>query len=395
MALFRTLIVLAILIGVAIAYPVTRAAADSWMPPQRAIYYSADRHIRLTVTPRSLDSQLGYYRDKVDGKEPAGQGNGARTASGLLERKDAKGRWQTIWERPLINDVAPVNAVISASGRYVATFDNWASVGWGGNVVVIYGPDGTLVRSFALTDIVPDYYVRALPHSVSSIWWGGDHAFARNADQLDLKVMIPSDDGGGLPDKQEFLTMSIDPTTGRITPPTGDAWPAALAKARLVAASIDAEEAKRRAAQIAPLLGPSTSAERDWHQYLTEAFFRSAPDWQGNFPQTVVLRAPSAPDYAASKKWTRDALTGNDALKSDLIMIASPSSEENLAAVVLESVGSMKPGWLKGVRLIIVATPPFQQRLTELLTPSGATLTLLDPAKPIPQRPERLPKPDE
>lgn len=391
----RIVIALLILIGVAIAYPASRAMADSWMPPQRAIYYSADRQFRLTVTPRSLEGQLGYFRDKADGKEPAGQGAGAKKAGGVLERRDAKGRWQVVWARPLVNDVSPVRAVISNSGRYVATFDNWGSVGWGDNVVVIYGPDGMPIRSLALSDIVPDYYVKALPHSVSSIWWGGEHKFGRNADQLDLQVLIPSEESPGFPTKQEFITIAIDPASGRVAPPIDGSWPAALAKARRVAAAIDDEEAKARAARIAPLLGPTTSKEEDWHRYLLEAFFRTAPDWQKNFPQTVVLRSPAAPDYAQSKKWARDALTGNDALKSDLIMIASSSSEEDLAAVVRESVKSMKPGWLKDIRLIIVATPPFQQRLTDALAASGATLTLLDPTKPIPQRPERLPKPDQ
>ena len=39
------------------------------------------------------------------------------------------------------------------------------------HTLVIYREDGSLVRSMMLTDLVPDFYMATLSHSVSSISW--------------------------------------------------------------------------------------------------------------------------------------------------------------------------------------------------------------------------------
>ena len=115
------------------------AHADSWAPPEIEAYVSADRRARLTVTPRDVDGPFRYFEDKVRGREPAGQRpDSARTqATGGLELRRQDGRWNLLWERPLLNEAAPVPALVSNDGAYVVTFDNWGSVGVGSNVVVI------------------------------------------------------------------------------------------------------------------------------------------------------------------------------------------------------------------------------------------------------------------
>ena len=156
------------------------AQADSWAMPTKTQTLSANGHYRLTIVPRELESQLSYFEDKVQDKLHAGQKAGApeKQANGLLERKRSDGKWETVWHKPLDNDVAPASALVSGSGQYVDTFDNWHSAGYGDNVIVIYGADGTIARKFALVDILPAYYVAALPRSVSSIWWAGESHFS-------------------------------------------------------------------------------------------------------------------------------------------------------------------------------------------------------------------------
>ena len=46
--------------------------ADSWLPPHKKKYYSADKKYCLEVVPKKLESQLAYFQDKVAGRKDAG-----------------------------------------------------------------------------------------------------------------------------------------------------------------------------------------------------------------------------------------------------------------------------------------------------------------------------------
>lgn len=138
-------------------------AADSWRPPQTAVYLSPDAAVRLTVVP-------GTIPDRGPTKDAA-----PPTARGLLERQVRPGRWTRLWDRPLLNPVAPVSALVTDSGAYIVTFDDWMAVGTGPHTVVIYDRAGAVVRALALDDFVSPAHRAALPRSVSSVWWGGKH----------------------------------------------------------------------------------------------------------------------------------------------------------------------------------------------------------------------------
>lgn len=71
----------------------------------------------------------------------------------------------------LVNEVAPVSALVSDDGRRLVTFDNWHAMGYGDDVVVIYRSDGTLVRKFSLEELLTAEDVRELPRSISSRYW--------------------------------------------------------------------------------------------------------------------------------------------------------------------------------------------------------------------------------
>ena len=153
-----------------------RVAADSWLPPMTAHYDSPDGTYRFTVIPRKLGSTLGYFLDlKNDTPLPGQDPTGPFFCRGILATKDADGGYRVVWETALSNTVSPVHALVAPEGRYVVTFDNWHHVGYGDNVVIIYGPGGRMIREFGLADLMSEEMVRMLPRSVSSIWWGGDH----------------------------------------------------------------------------------------------------------------------------------------------------------------------------------------------------------------------------
>ena len=188
---------------------VSNVRADSWALPTKKKYYSPNKKYYLEVTPKKLESQLQYFSDKVDGKGNAGAAKEVKDnrARGAFYARRANGGYSRRWEVPLVNEVSPVNALVSDDGAYVVTFDNWHSAGYGDNVVVIYNSQGVLVKKFGLEDLLTEGDIETLPHSVSSIWWGGGHYIDGRASLLVLKVASNS--------KDSSHDLKIELATGR------------------------------------------------------------------------------------------------------------------------------------------------------------------------------------
>lgn len=373
--------------------------ADSWMPATVETYLSEDKQTRLTVTPRDLRSNYEYFKDKVDGKEPAGQQDkGSEHALGLLERRDGSGQWTKVWEKQLVNDVAPVSTLVANAGKYVVTFDNWHSVGHGSDAIVIYDGTGAMVRAMAISEIVGVDYVKALPHSVSSFSWSGDHRITDDGDRLILQIIIPvvpraTDEDTELAppledDNDGYLTVDVDLATGQFTAPSGVDWDRAQKAVTTITAQQAEWERKRVKYLTEPLVGPESYDEPDLHQFLREAFWRISPDWEEGSTSTTVLRLPTAKDYAPSKKWVKEALLKDWKPPFDAAF-ASPSTE-NLLIVLRNVVAPLKPGRLNDVTVYIMATDVHWPQIETIFAKSGAKLVQLNPTTPIPQRPERL-----
>src|SRR6185437_15695152 len=122
------------------------AIADEWLPPKAETYYSANRQWRLTVLPRAIENPLAYFTDKVKGRSNPGAPprDAERSARGFMEHLSGQ-TWNLVWNVPLVNENSPVSALISNQGT-TATFDNWGSMGFGDDVVVIYDTRGRKLR---------------------------------------------------------------------------------------------------------------------------------------------------------------------------------------------------------------------------------------------------------
>lgn len=122
-----------------------------------------------------------------------------------------------------MNEVSPVSAIVSNDGRYFVTFDNWHSMGYGDDVVVLYRSDGSVIKKFGLEDLLTEGDVETLPHSVSSIWWGGDHYINESAGLLILKIISnrksPWEEGA------QFHELKIELATGRTFEPKRALFP--------------------------------------------------------------------------------------------------------------------------------------------------------------------------
>lgn len=364
------------------------AYADSWMPPSKQAYLSPDVSARLTVIPSDLESSLAYFEDKVAGREPAGAPAGAKgnTATAALERRSASGRWQTAWSKPLVNEVAPVDVVVANGGDGFATLDNWHSVGHGPNAIVIYRGDGTLVRQLSLNEIFPDWFVAALPHSVSSISWRETPRLSQDQRHLIIPVKQPapfSIDGGPVVD------LHIRLSDGTPTNIQSREWRTALHSAANAALTMCAVEREEREQWNAPISAPKTNREEDWHHYLRETQYRTK--WSDDPPSagTTVLRLPSAPDFQASVKWLEEALTETAVIEHDLRAIGSPDIAR--LTVEIERIGrKIRRGQLTDVDLVIVADADHAGRIRSAIGQSGATLTIIDPARSFPQIKQRI-----
>lgn len=365
------------------------ASADSWIPPQRETYKSADSNVRFTVIPRGLKDQLAYFTDKVKGKEPAGQRQGAQPyARGVLERRSGKS-WIKVWDMHLVNEVSPVNALVANDGRYVVTFDNWHSVGFGGNVAVIYRANGTVVRSLGLADIVPVDYVRALPRSVSSIWWSGKNFLSPDGKSVILKVIIPGS-SDSVERARGYFEVSVDLATGTVAPIAGPNWELAKVVAAPLIASAKAGESEYRARTIAPLQAPASSDDYEWTRYMYQAVDRLAsPPSEGMGIGTEwVLPAVSDPSFAGQAAEIRAIFAETN--EKDDFQFSSPRAPEALARVLIEGATSGVPGSLTGSRLFIALPTQLAEPVRNGLKRTGATAIVFDPAQPIPQRPEVL-----
>lgn len=341
------------------------ACADSWMSPETIVTLSPSGRCRLTVAPGEPSS-------------PAGQSPGGRRFPyAVLERRTPDGGWHAIWRRDLINEIAPTDSYVSASGRYVATLDNWYSTGFGDDAIVIYDTHRGTVRHFGLRAMLGEPYFLTLPRSISSIRW------RENARILGEALLVPV----ATPDDRRTVEFAIDLARGTAAPLDSHAWQMAQKEAEPILAHIRAAERVAEAEQRAPLRAPATRDERDWHRYLAEAYFRLTPGPHNSYPNVSFLPAPAAPDYAESLGWLGGSLRE---MPGETHLLASPDSL-NLANVLVVEAGKFRPGALRGTTIYVAIGASLWPRIHAAFSATGAMLIRIDTATPIPQRPERMP----
>jgi hypothetical protein len=165
------------------------AFGDSWALPTKQRYCSVNGKYCVDVDPKPIENQLRYFEDHVNKADNPGAGPGKpRTATATVFVRNGR-EYKPVRSFPLLNEVAPVDALVSSDGQYLVTFDNWHSVGWGDHVVVIYRGDGSVVKKYSLVELLSEKKVDKLPRSVSSIWWGGEHRLDEQRGQLVLRVV--------------------------------------------------------------------------------------------------------------------------------------------------------------------------------------------------------------
>jgi TonB family protein len=134
---------------------------------------SADGRWRLVVTPVQIDRDY---------------------AGAALFRKGRFG-WRRTARWHLVNKHTTDAALVANDGTTV-TFNRR---GPGGDIVVIYRPDGTLVRSFAFTDLLIEDDISLFDRTVSFIHWSGTHRLDEETRRVIVQVTVPRQPAAELP----------------------------------------------------------------------------------------------------------------------------------------------------------------------------------------------------
>lgn len=368
--------------------------ADSWFPPQVRTTDSANGQFRVTVVPRPIDGALPYFSDKVDGIEPAGQtrGEAQRSPMARVERLLGSGEWQQVWQMPLVNDVAPVEVLLADDGSRLVTFDNWHSMGYGDDAVVIYDERGDLLRKLSLEQMLPAAYIQHLPRSVSSMQWRGEPALVEDGRMLEIPIAQPEIDR----DEPPHVPLRIRLADGQVMFPLSRAWLGALARAGRL--ETDRQDAWRalRALRASPLPAPSSANTREWREYMFELRDRiAAEDEQMG---GMLLAAPGEErgyhDAGDIADWIAFQGDGDEfGFFGNHFIFASPSSDR-LAEVLLEALRDRDPGSMRQAHIVFVGTPEEGERVAEAARRAGAKITLVDrtrpypPGEPLPEEPD-------
>lgn len=154
--------------------------ADSWAPPRTKDYYSKDKTYFVRIVPRTVPVKFWKWMNaKPRQKRRFTPVDTTIIPCHAIMYKKTKMGDSLVWKKNLINEVAPVSAFVSNDGKYIVTFDNWHSMGYGVDVMVYYDNQGSLIKRHMLEDISP-FPINTYSMSVSSIWWRCDIKFLDN-----------------------------------------------------------------------------------------------------------------------------------------------------------------------------------------------------------------------
>jgi hypothetical protein len=325
------------------------ARADTWMPPEKRAYTSSDGSTRVVITPGA-------------------------SAHAMAEVFVGKQRVRTI---TLVNDVAPVRALIANGGRYLVTFDNWYGEGYGPDVIVIYGANGQHIRSLALEEVLPKAWLPHVDRSISSREWGHDHALLPDGATLELHVAFPGRCSGD----PEFVPVRVRLSDG-VVQAGGPQWEAALARVQVLERERLARWEALRVERAKQLLPPSGNSVDAWRDYLMEMRARlsdaSKRPYSGAVLQTAKggLPSDSAKGIAQDLKYYEDIGIGGD------FIFVSPDSHA-LARVLARQLGKRSRDAMKNAHVAFVGDASDRDLVVAAAVKSGAQIEWIDVAVPV------------
>ena len=201
------------LIGVVLLSMSALTLADQTAQTTPETYVSSFGRYRLTVFPlEDPQASFGSHSEYMVRLPPSVQRGTQAECEATLERWVGNS-YELIWRKPLVNEISPESAIVSARDGSFVTFDDWGRSGYGDNVIVIYSGAGKLIKKLALRDFMSEAEVSKLPHTVGSIRWAGDHILVEGGAILLLRVGVDSERDD---DKRMFRDVRVRMSDGAV-----------------------------------------------------------------------------------------------------------------------------------------------------------------------------------
>ena len=160
--------------------------ADKWPAPSVQDYYSADSSYFVRVFPFTTPVKYHKWQEASPKKKRRFSAKDTvQTPCHAMLYERTKVAPSLIWKQNLVNQIAPVDAIVSNDGRYVVTFDNHHSMGYGKDVMVVYDYQGNLLKQYSLEQISP-FPINRYVASRSSLWWHRTTPAFVTSDKLSL-----------------------------------------------------------------------------------------------------------------------------------------------------------------------------------------------------------------
>ena len=250
---------------------------------------------------REARSDNGAFCLRIDPGRP-GRPTG-RCEATLEGRGDGGGPRR--WSRPLVNEVGPMQVFVRNDGRYVVTLDE---CGYGGarHALVIYGPQGELLRHFLLTDLLAKSDWRHVQLRGRELVWlrGARCTFDTAAEHFEIELRW------GRTIRIDLKTLAVV-AEGRAAA-AGDDVPPAIAEALFALDAADeAGEAGAASRPTGSELGTLTP-EEEAHARAVQAELageaaQRASERDGAGDETVVAEPEPAHPHGAPGEMTGDA----------------------------------------------------------------------------------------
>lgn len=160
--------------------------ADTWKDPDTLTVYSPDSTHFAQIIPQHIPER---YFDWKEGKRtwfrPSySEKDTVITPAHAILYEVTDSEPQVVWNRKIVNKIAPVTALLADGGEYLVTFDNWYYMGYGVDVLVVYNDKGDFIKRHNLEEISP-FPLNSYFYSIPSIHWRCGEKFIKS-DQVEL-----------------------------------------------------------------------------------------------------------------------------------------------------------------------------------------------------------------
>jgi len=168
--------------------------ADEWIKEYKKTYTSQNGIFELLIVPTYVPENYDKEIEKRI-KNPERYLNKPmkdtiiRCHAKLFKKTGNLGHLQLIWEKELVNPVAPYEALITNDGKFVITFDDWYKLGHGENVMVVYGEKGDLIKKHRLHEITSLPTSQLSVSATSILWYLGHETYSEQPQRLKILII--------------------------------------------------------------------------------------------------------------------------------------------------------------------------------------------------------------